>query len=281
MHKWDTVTIVGVGLIGGSIGLALRRRELARRVIGVGRRSQSLRAARRVGAVTSTTLDLARGVSRAELIVVCTPVAQIVGYVRAAAQSCPEEALITDVGSTKQEIVATLNGTLERNVRFVGSHPIAGSEKSGPEKAQADLFVNRAVIVTPTPSTSVEDCRGLEEFWSSLGARVLCMPADEHDRALAATSHVPHLVASALAAATPRQLAPLTAGGWHDTTRVAAGEPELWTQILLENRGNVCDALARFEKVVHSFRDALQRRDRAKLKKILAQGKLHRDAVGS
>lgn len=281
MRKWDTVAIVGVGLMGGSIGLALRGRDLARRVVGIGRRSQSLRAARRVGAVTTTTLDLARGVAKAELIVVCTPVEQIVSHVRTAAKNCHAGALITDVGSTKRQIVARLNGSLDGRARFVGSHPIAGSEKSGPETARADLFVGRTVVVTPTEATRDEDCRTLEGFWSSLGAKVICLPADEHDRSLAATSHLPHLAASALAAATPPALGPLTAGGWHDTTRVAAGDPELWTQILLDNRANVGDALTRFEQALGSFRDALERGDRAKLKRILAQGKRHRDAVGS
>jgi prephenate dehydrogenase len=280
MHTWDSVAIVGVGLIGGSVGLALRARGLARRVVGVGRRAASLRTARKMGAVTRTSLAVERGVSGANLVVVCTSVGQIVDHVRRAAGHCGAGALITDVGSTKAEIVGRLNGSLGRGVRFVGSHPLAGSEKSGPAQARADLFVGRIVVVTPGGATREEDIRETQALWTALGAKVVVMSAEEHDRILAATSHLPHLVASAVAHATPADCLPLVAGGWLDTTRVAAGDAELWTEIFRDNRRHVRAALARLEKSLAALKGALKQEDWPRLAQVLAEAKRNRDAAG-
>ncbi len=279
-HCYSTVAIVGVGLIGGSVGLALRRRNLAERVVGIGRSTASLRKAQRRGAVTSTTTRLEQGVADAQLVVVCTPVESIVEHVRAAARACPAGALITDAGSTKGQIASSLDGELGRDVSFVGSHPLAGSEKKGPEFADDRLFEGRVVVITPTRRTRKESVQAVERFWKSLGARVVRMSPDAHDEAVAVTSHVPHVVASALAAATPEAQLPLVATGWLDSTRVAAGDVELWTQILIENRDSVLSALQRYEKGLASFRAALAKGDRKRLAALLRAGKERRDAVG-
>ena len=296
MKKWDVVAIVGVGLIGGSIGIDLLRGRLAREVVGIGRRAARLRAARRVGAVTRTTLDLARGVARADLIVVCTPVGRIVEDVLAASAACPQGTLITDVGSTKFEIVNALEKKLPPMVWFVGSHPLAGGEQAGAAAAVRGLFRDRVVVVTPTATaTSIHtagiesfdsraiqaDTKAISSFWKSLGARVVCMSAEEHDCKVAASSHLPHLAASALAAATPRDCLPLAAGGFADTTRVAAGDPSLWRQILLSNRGNVLAALTRYEDVLAALRRALEANDTVEMERILTEAKRNRDALGS
>ena len=281
MKQWDTVAIVGVGLIGGSIGLALRRRQLARHVIGIGRRAASLRAAKRVGAVTATTLDLAKGAAQAELVVVCTPVGRIVKDVIAAAAASQSGCLITDAGSTKAEIVAALDGRLNGKTHFVGSHPLAGSEKNGPGAASAELFVDRTVVITPTKTTRAADLAGLAAFWTGLGANVVSMSAATHDRILAATSHLPHLAASALAAATSEEDLPWVASGWLDTTRVAAGDAELWRQIFESNRPQLLKALTKYEKTLAALRRAIERGDEKKLTEILLQAKHKRDAVGS
>ncbi|HEV3004990.1 MAG TPA: prephenate dehydrogenase/arogenate dehydrogenase family protein [Pirellulales bacterium] len=277
--SWDTVAIVGVGLIGGSIGLALRERGLARHVVGIGRGAASLRQARRIGAVTRTTLDLTRGAARAELVIVCTPVGRIAADVCAAAEASRTGALVTDVGSTKAQIVAALDGKLPRQSRFVGSHPLAGGEKSGAAHATTELFVGRTVVVTPTAATANDDFASVAALWHGLGAKVVRMSPDDHDRILAATSHVPHLVASALAAATPQHDLPLAASGWLDTTRVASGDAELWQQIFLSNRAHVLAALGRFDEVLASLRQALERGDDARLAEILAEAKRRRDAA--
>ena len=199
MKRLGNVAIVGVGLIGGSIGLALRQRNLAENVIGIGRRQVSLRIARRVGAITHTTIDLAKGVAQADLVIVCTPVGQIAEHVQEAARHCPEGTLITDAGSTKQQIVAALDNQLPRGCRFLGGHPIAGSEKTGANYAKAELFDGRVAVLTPTKNTRAEDYDLLEAFWQGLGSVVVQMSPEEHDRALAVTSHLPHMAAAALA----------------------------------------------------------------------------------
>lgn len=278
-QKFKTVAILGVGLIGGSIGLGLRRRGLAERVIGIGRRLESLRVAREMGAITSATLVPGEGVAEADLVIVCTPVGRIVEDVKSVAPHCRPEALVTDVGSTKAEIVAGVGAELPHGVRFIGSHPLAGSEKSGPAAAESDLFVDRVVIVTPDEATPPGDLEALCGFWRGLGARVVQMPADAHDRALAATSHLPHVVAAALAAATPEELLGLTAGGWSDCTRIASGDPELWRQILATNRESLLASLTRFEEQLAAFRTAIEHRGDEAILELLTAAKRRRDAV--
>lgn len=277
MRRFENVAIVGVGLIGASIGLAVRRRGLASRVVGVGRRSSTLEVAHQCGAITDRAADLKQGVAEADLVVVCTPVANIVETVERAARACPPHCLLTDAGSTKAAIAEALAG----EPRFVGGHPLAGGENSGPQHGRADLFEGRLVVLTPTAENRPEDVRTLEQFWAALGARVTRMDALEHDRALAATSHLPHLVAAALAGATPEQYAALVATGWLDTTRIAAGDAELWRQILLDNRENVLHALDRFERTLAELRASLRRADGVQLEELLTVGKRTRDALGS
>lgn len=281
MKRLSTVAIVGTGLIGGSIGLALRKFGLAERIIGVGRRQASLRVARRVGAVTNTTVDLPKGVAEADLVIVCTPVGQIAEHVRQVAQHCPEGTLITDVGSTKQTIVAVLDGPLPRDCRFLGGHPLAGSEKTGAGNAKAELFEGRVAILTPTRNTRAEDFDLLEEFWEGLGSVVIQMSAEEHDRALAVTSHLPHVAAAALAATVPEDLFRLSGTGVLDTTRLAAGDPRLWQQILTLNRQHVLSALEQYGASLAALHAAIRDGDQAELERLLTLAKKNRDALGS
>jgi prephenate dehydrogenase len=281
MKPLKTVAIVGVGLIGGSIGLALRERKLADRVIGIGRRQESLRIARRVGAVTNTTVDLDKGVVEADLVIVCTPVGRIVEDVRNAAQHCPEGILITDAGSTKQKIVAELNDDLPRGCRFLGSHPLAGSEKTGAAFATADLFEGRVAILTPTKNTRAEDFDFLEEFWQALGSVVVQMTPEEHDKALAVTSHLPHIAAAAMTGLIPEKYFRLTGMGMLDTTRIAAGDPELWLQIFIHNRENILTALEHYGSKLSILHAALRDGDAEEILKILTLAKKNRDALGS
>ncbi|HIQ20877.1 MAG TPA: prephenate dehydrogenase [Planctomycetes bacterium] len=277
----DCVAIVGVGLIGGSVGLALRQRGLAETVVGIGRRQSTLRAARRVGAVTRTTQDLAAGVARADLVLVCVPIGSIVEQVRRVAEHARPGTLITDAGSTKAEIVRALDRPLARGCRFVGSHPLAGSEKAGPQHARADLFQGRLVVLTPTRRSRPGDVERLERFWSALGAEVVRMTAAEHDRAVAWTSHLPHAAAVALAAVVPGRYLPLAGTGLEDTSRLAGGSPELWTQIFAANRRHVAAALRRFERQIQALRAAVEQENSSRLKRILSRAKTKRDAVGS
>ncbi len=281
MKRFKTVTIVGVGLIVGSVGLAIRRRRLADQVVGVGRRARSLQKAKALGTVDRTTTDLAKGVAGAQLVVVCTPVASITEHVRQVAAACPAGTLITDAGSTKMEIVRELEGSLANDVHFVGSHPLAGDHRTGPEHAREDLFQGRTVVVTSTPKSRKADVATLRQFWTALGAEVEVMTPAKHDRAVAATSHLPHVMAAALAAATPDAYRSLIATGWLDTTRVAAGDPDLWQQILFANRQNVLKEIGRMEKSVARLRTALEQQDARRLVTFLTKAKRSRDAVGS
>ncbi len=280
MKVLKNVAIVGVGLIGGSIGLALRERKLAETVVGIGRRQGTLRIARRAGAVTNTTIDLAKGVAEAELVILCSPVGLIVEHARIAAQHAPEGTLITDTGSTKQRIVEALDTGLSRSCRFLGGHPLAGSEKSGPSYARPDLFDGRVAILTPTMNTHAHDYDLLEEFWQALGAVVVKMPADEHDRILAMISHLPHLSAAMLAATMPEQYLRLGGSGLRDATRLAAGSPELWRQIMAENRENILDALEQYGRKLADFHGALRDEKYERLEELLQEGKRNRDALG-
>jgi len=287
MKPLRCVAIVGVGLIGGSIGLALRRRKLAARVVGAGSRPATLAAALHTGAITEIAADVASAVADAELVIVCAPVDHIVEQVRAIARACPAGTLITDAGSTKQQIVdeleryATSDATWPAEVAFVGSHPLAGNEKKGPQHASATLFEQRTVVVTPTSKSKPTNVSRLHEFWSALGAKVLEMSAAEHDRAVALTSHLPHLAAAAIAGTTPEQFLNLTAGGWLDTTRIAAGDPSLWRQIMLANRGNLLPALDALLTQLAAWRQALDTQDGVELERLLTEAKRIRDSAGS
>ncbi len=281
MKRFETVAIVGVGLIGGSIGLALRKFDLAEKVIGIGRRQVSLRIARRVGAVTNTTIDLAKGVAEADLVVVCTSVGQIIEDVRRAAEHCPQRTLITDVGSAKQKIVEALDEDLPRDCRFVGSHPLAGKEKGGAGNADADLFDGRVVVVTPSSNSRAEDYDLIEEFWEGLGSVVIKMSAQQHDESLAVTSHLPHVAAVALAASVPEQLFRLGGTGLRDTSRLAGGDPALWKQILGYNRDHVLAATQEYGSTLAAIYNAIRDDDQTQLEEILTKAKKNRDALGS
>lgn len=277
--KYKRVAIVGVGLLGGSVGLALRARGLAKEVVGWGRRIESLQPALAVNAVDRIETDLEAASHEADLVVVCTPVESIVSNVRKCCAQMAANGLITDVGSTKKTICEQLLDTAKGN--FCGSHPLAGSDKSGVAFASAKLFEGRLTVVTPTEQTPLALTERTEELWQSLGCRTLRMCPDEHDRGVAQTSHLPHIVAAALAAGTPEKLLPLAASGWCDTTRIAAGGVELWRQILVENRQPVLEALEAFAGSLAPWLEALRQGDAQQIEKLLQAGKQKRDSVGN
>ena len=278
---WPVVAIVGVGMIGGSIGKALRARRLAAKVVGIGRSQASLDAAKRAGCVTDTSTDIAAA-SGADLVVVAAGVGAIPALLDAVDAVVRPGTLLTDAGSTKASIVAGWERRRRsRRGRFVGGHPIAGSHRRGPAAADGDLFAGRVAVVTPAKATPPADAGAIGDFWSAVGSTVFMMPPKEHDRILAATSHAPHVIAAALAAATPEATLAFTAGGWRDTTRIAAGDPDLWADILLDNAGGVGDAMKRFAVGVERLLAAIERGDRRRLVELLTRAKDTRDALGS
>ena len=281
MPTYQNIAIIGVGLIGGSIGLALGQRGLADKIVGVGRRQQSLDVALQGGAIHSGTTDLEAGVSEAELVIVATPVESVANDIQRALAAAPSKALVTDVGSTKASICTAVSQLQTPAERFVGSHPLAGDHRSGPQHARSDLLEGKVVVVTPTDVTPAVTIERIQAFWESLGARVLQMSPEQHDQALATTSHLPHLVASALAASTPMDWLPLAATGWADTTRIAAADPGLWTQIFADNRPDVVAALDGFVEQLQSVRNDLVNENDGALETFLQQAKRTRDALGN
>jgi prephenate dehydrogenase len=279
--KIETLTIVGVGLIGGSIGLAARERGLAERVLGAGRRESSLVRALAIGAIDEGCVDVVAAVQRADFAVFCTPVDRIADQVLAAAPGCAPGTLLTDAGSTKAAIVHEVEGRLPGHVAFVGSHPLAGSEKRGPEHADPRLFHDRLTVVTRTARTDPAALERTSAFWQALGSRVRILTPEDHDQALALTSHLPHLLASALAGILPAEARELTATGFRDSTRVAAGDPSLWTGIFMQNRAAVLGQLDRLRARLDGFQQALATADQPALDALLSQAKRIRDALGS
>ncbi len=281
MPSFQNIAIVGVGLIGGSIGLALRQRGLANEVLGIGRRQESLDRALACGAIDRALLDLEAGVATAEVVIVATPVASVVEDVCRVLTACSGQALVTDVGSAKAAICTGIETRAAALEPFVGSHPLAGDHRSGPENARANLLEGKTVVVTPTEMTTESTANRAQVFWEALGAQVVRMAPEQHDQALAATSHLPHLVASALAAATPEQWLPLAATGWADTTRVAGSDPELWTQIFSQNRAALLEASERLVEQLGQLRENLSAENWSQIQETLQQAKRTRDALGN
>jgi prephenate dehydrogenase len=255
------VGIVGVGLIGASIGLALKSRQLCRRVIGVGRSASSLHEALSVGAIDEAHERVGVDLASAEIVVVATPVPLVAEMVARIRTVVSPEAIITDVASTKRGILRAVQGAdrpNERVAEFVGSHPMAGSHKRGPLAGDPNLFEGRTCVVVRGDGSdrSRDRVRG---FWQSLGMNVQEMGAEEHDDRVARISHGPHVASYALAlSAEPADLV-LAGPGFRDTTRLAASQPALWTEILRENRVSVLAALDRYSRELAEIRLLIER----------------------
>jgi prephenate dehydrogenase len=272
----NTLGIVGVGLLGGSLALAVKQRQVARRVLGTDRLPGLLLRAAERGLLDETRPDVPSLAAGCDVVVFCTPVDVIAAQVIEAGPHCRPGTVLTDVGSTKAGIVRAVEGRLPAGVDYIGGHPLAGSEKTGPEHSRTDLFAARLVLLTPGPEAAMAAVRRL---WEGLGAHVEVIDAEEHDQALALTSHLPHLVASALAGALPAEWARVTASGFRDTTRLAAGSPELWRAIFVANREAVREALSRFRDQLDAFDAALRVGDDREVERLLEEAKRVRDSL--
>jgi prephenate dehydrogenase len=281
--RWNKITLVGVGLLGGSLGLALRKRKLAKLVAGYVRRETSLKDCERAGVTDFATTDLLAAVSAADLIVLCTPLAQMKPLVRQMLPALKRGAIVTDVGSVKASVVTDVETLIHRaGAHFVGSHPMAGGEKQGVLAARADLFDNAVCVVTPTRKTNAPALRKVEALWRDVGARLLRTTPEAHDEFVSRSSHLPHLLAATLANLVldpklPKDQAVLCATGFRDTTRIASGSPEMWRDIALTNRKYLGRTLARFVADLGKFQAALKRGDARAIAKYFETAKLRRD----
>jgi len=246
----ETLAIYGVGLLGGSVGLVAKARGIARRIIGIGRSRERLAHAIEQGAIDDMTTDLAAGCAEADWVLLASAVSHIIEILPQVATACKPSAIVTDVGSTKATIVRQAERVFPPSGPFfVGSHPMAGSEQSGVRHASAKLFEKACCIVTTTEATSQQAADQVEQFWRALGGRTVRLDPERHDRLVALVSHLPHMAAVGvlLVAAQGDEdadlLAALLGNGFKDSTRVAAGPPEIWRDICLENREPVADNL--------------------------------------
>jgi len=281
--QFQKITLVGVGLLGGSIGLASKRRKLAREVAGFVRRTASLKDCERAMAVDYATTDLLAAVSGADLVILCTPLAQMRTLTAHFLPALKQGAVVTDVGSVKADVVRELEALLKKSgAHFVGSHPMAGGEKMGVQAAKADLFVNAICIVTPTIKSNAAAVGKVEDFWKAMGGRTIRLEPAQHDLLVSRSSHLPHVAAATLAnlvlsPVQPKALAGLCANGFRDTTRIASGSPEMWRDIVLANRKNVARSLDTFIDELKSFQAALKRNDAKAIEMFFTNAKERRD----
>jgi prephenate dehydrogenase len=240
------VSIFGVGLLGGSIGLALRAVAPDCRIVGYGHRTSTLEQARQFGAIDEMTTDPAEAARGADCLILCTPVGIFPQLLQSIAPVLSPDAIVTDVGSTKRSVVRAAEQLLQPgHGTFVGSHPMAGSEKRGVEFARADLFQGARCIITPTERTDATAVGRVEALWTLLGMNVVRLSPEEHDRLVCDISHLPHTVAAALVAMQDDAALPLAGKGFLDTTRIAGGDGGLWRDILQDNADNVAASLRR------------------------------------
>lgn len=277
------MALIGVGLLGGSLGMALKQGRLAKSVVGFVRRKASVAECRKFKATDSATLDLHSAVEDADLIVLCTPLLQMRPLAQKMLKAIKPGAIVTDVGSVKASVVRELEPIFSwAGAHFVGSHPMAGGEKMGVSAARADLFRDAVCVVTPTRKTQKQALHKIESLWKSVGARVMRLSPDAHDRLVSRSSHLPHVVAAELANyvlnANPQaQQAALCANGFRDTTRIASGSPEMWRDIAVTNRANLDLALRDFIKDLEQFRRALKSNRSAAISKFFQTAKDRRD----
>lgn len=277
------IAIVGVGLIGGSFGMALKKRGLAERIIGIGRSSERLQRAVELGAIDSWSLEIEPGVRDADLIYISTPVGMEIDFIRQIVPLAKQGCIITDAGSTKGDICRGAEEVTVGKVLFVGGHPMAGSEVAGVEAGSPDLFINAAYVLTPTEHTDPDALAVMRSLAEAIGSRVITMSPEAHDRCAAIISHLPHLIAAAIVSLAKSrskqdpQLMDMIAGSFRDMTRVASSSPNLWSDICLTNVEAIHDASESFCGELKDVLEILEAGDRSGFIEWFANAKQFRD----
>jgi cyclohexadieny/prephenate dehydrogenase len=278
------IALVGVGLLGGSLALAIRERKLASVVQGYVRREASLAECEQAGLTDFATRDLLATVRDADLVILCTPLAQMRELTEQMLPGLKAGAVVSDVGSVKGSVVAELEPLVTRaGAYFVGAHPMAGAEKTGVRAARADLFGNAVCVLTPTPASPAIAVRKLEDFWRTLGTRLITLTPQLHDELVARCSHLPHVVAAELAnyvldSNHAKEQPLLCANGFRDTTRIASGSPEMWRDIAVANRAQLAQTLGVFIDDLQRLRTAVEAGDTRALETFFTEAKKRRDA---
>lgn len=275
MKKFHRVAIIGTGLIGGSIGLALRKKRLAREVVGVSRTRRSLRIAKKRGAIDWGTTNPVQAIRNADLVILATPISRIHPIARQIAPHLKPGCLVTDVASTKQAVIRELEQIFPPSIRFVGSHPLAGREKSGVGHAAADLFRNAPCFVVPTRRSTPQSVQTVARFWKVLGAEVILIGAKRHDAIVSKISHLPHVVASLLVLTADKT--PHVGTGFIDTTRIASSDTSLWRDILLSNRKEVAKDLRQFGERLKRLQTFIEKGKGTQILRTFQQAKRLRD----
>lgn len=275
MRLFNKIVIVGVGLIGGSLALAIKRKQLAKEVIGVSRHKKTLFLARKNRAIDKGSQDL-NLVRDADLVILATPVRTILKLADKVSGLVKKDCIVIDVGSTKQEIVSKLDKLFPH---YVGTHPLAGSERRGISNADPNIFKGSLCILTPTKNTDLAAQRKIEKLWRQLGARVVFLSSQNHDKIISFVSHLPHIIAFSLIGIIPKQYLRFGSSGLKDTTRIAASEAELWLDIFLSNN-TLLAAIELFQDELSQIKSAIKRKDKKLLLKILKGAKRKRELLG-
>ncbi|MDQ4149086.1 MAG: prephenate dehydrogenase [Actinomycetota bacterium] len=282
---FESVAVIGVGLMGGSLGMACLKRGVAARVVGFDRDENTLHRALDLGAISEAAPSSRDAAKEADLVVLATPVGAIPAAFAETLPGMPEGAIVTDVGSTKMRVVDEIGRLAPSSVEFIGGHPIAGSERHGIEAASADLYDGCFWILTPTSSTSPSSYRSLMRFLSALGARVLSLDPERHDEALALTSHLPQLLSSTLmtfaaeVATSGEGMPLLTAGGFRDMTRIAGSSEEMWVDIVKQNQNALLEVIRKFQAAFGAAVESVAAGDWEAVKSFLAAGRAARNAL--
>lgn len=279
--KLRSVAIVGLGLMGSSLGAALRRRAPRINVIGVSRSAVKIREAKRQKIIHAGSTSLAKAVSGADLIVICTPVRTIPDLVREIDSVVRHKVVVTDVGSTKTEIMSRINLTRLRNVRFVGSHPMAGSHRTGLQAADACLYDHAWTFVVKSKHATAEDISLVLSFWRTVGTRVKMVSPGQHDEIASSISQLPHLLAVELVNSVSRQRLSFVGPGFRDVTRIAEGDPKLWLDILMSNRNCLAKGLKTYASHLRKTAQRLARSDNRWLLKRLSNASRLRSGLSA
>lgn len=280
---FSRMCVIGVGLIGGSLARAARRAGLCGTIIGAGRGEAHLERARELGVIDEFDTNIAAAVSDADLVVVAVPMGAMSAVLREVAMGLPAGAVVTDVGSAKASVVADARAVMAGRVAdFVPGHPIAGTEKSGVEASFAELFEGRRVILTPLDETRVAAAAQVRGLWEAVGAEVVEMPVEHHDEVLAATSHLPHVLAYQLVDTLARlddriEIFDFAAGGFRDFTRIASSDPDMWHDICVANSSAIVEVLQRFQEDLRRLGEAIQHGDSDAIQDVFSRAKQARD----